>query len=248
MDRIELCKEKYTELFGGVDSSSSQLDQEFMDILQNFIFGEVFYVGNIDDNMRELITIVVLTVNQTLPQLNSHINAALNIGVTPIEIKEAIYQCAPLIGFPKVLNAINIANEVFKIRNIELPLESQKTTKENERYEKGREIQYPIYGDAIKNNMKDLPYNLGEIIPRFLTEVCFGDFYTRNGLDLKTRELLVLCVLAVLGGTEKQILSHSKGNLKVGNSKETMISAMIHCIPYMGFPRAFNAINIIKEI
>ncbi|MGL5314447.1 MAG: carboxymuconolactone decarboxylase family protein [Peptostreptococcaceae bacterium] len=248
MDRIELCNEKFTELFGEVDNSTPGTDQEFMDILQRFIFGEVFYVGELDDKLRELITVVVLTVNQTLPQLSAHTNAALNIGVKPIEIKEAIYLCAPLIGFPKSLNAINIVNEVFKSRNIQLPLESQKTVEENNRYEKGKEIQFPLYGDAIKERMKDLPSNFGEVIPRFLTEVCFGDFYTRSGLDLKTRELLVLCMLASLGDTEKQIISHSKGNIKAGNSKETMIAAMIHCIPYMGFPRVFNAINTIKEV
>lgn len=248
MDRVELCNKKYSELFGAIDGDMPQLDQEFMEILQGFIFGEVFYIGNLDDKLRELISIVVLTTNQTLPQLNAHINASLNIGVTPIEIKEAIYQCAPLIGFPKVLNSINVVNEVFELRNIQLPLESQKTTNESDRYEKGKEIQHSIYGDTIKRNYKDLPEDLGEIIPNLLTEVCFGDFYTRKGLDVKVRELLVLCALAVLGGTEKQLISHTKGNLKVGNSKETMIFAMVHCIPYMGFPRAFNALNIIKDI
>ena len=73
----------------------------------------------------------------------------------------------------------------------------------------------------------------------------FGDFYTRNGLDVKTRELLVLCVLATLG-TEFQIEAHAKGNLKAGNNKETMIAAMVQCIPYIGFPNGINAINIIK--
>jgi 4-carboxymuconolactone decarboxylase len=82
--------------------------------LQRFIFGEVFYQGNLDDRMRELITLVVLATNQTLPQLKAHVLAALNVGLTPIEIKEAVYQCAPYIGFPKTLNAINEVNEVLK--------------------------------------------------------------------------------------------------------------------------------------
>jgi 4-carboxymuconolactone decarboxylase len=45
-----------------------------------------------------------------------------------------------------------------------------------------------------------------------------------------------------------QIRAHSAGNLKVGNSKETLISAMIHCFPYIGFPRAVNAIRMINEL
>ena len=79
-----------------------------------------------------------------------------------------------------------------------------------------------------------------------LTETCFGDFYTRGGLDLKTRELLVFCGLATLGGTDRQMASHALGNLKAGNTGETLIAAMIQCYPYIGFPRISNAINIIK--
>ena len=89
-----------------------------MRILQRFIFGEVCYTGSLDDRMRELITITVLAVNQTLPQLKSHVGACLHIGITPVEIREAIYQCAPFIGFPKTLNAIAAMNEVFTQQGI----------------------------------------------------------------------------------------------------------------------------------
>ena len=87
-----------------------------MRILQRFIFGEVSYAGSLDNRMRELITITVLTVNQTLPQLKAHVGACLNVGLTPEEIREAVYQCAPFVGFPKTLNAIAAMNETFAER------------------------------------------------------------------------------------------------------------------------------------
>jgi 4-carboxymuconolactone decarboxylase len=146
------------------------------------------------------------------------------------------------------LNALDTINSVFKSRGIELPLESKGTVEESQRFEKGKEKQFPLYGDGMKRNMKDLPGGFGEIIPRLLTEMGFGDFYTRDGLDIKTRELTIYCVLATLGGTERQMVSHAIGNLKVGNTKETLISAMVHCFPYIGFPRVSNAINVIKEV
>ena len=218
-----------------------------MNILQPFIFGEVFYIGNLGDTTRELITITALVTNQTLPQLKVHTAAALNVGVKPIQIREVVYQLAPFIGYPKVLNALDIINSVFKSRGIRLPLENQATVRDHERFEKGREKQYPLYGDRMIEAMKDLPAGLGEIIPKMLTESGFGDFYTRKGLDIKTRELIIFCALATLGGTERQMNSHAVGNLKVGNTKETLISAMIQCYPYIGFPRISNAINIIKD-
>ena len=95
--------------------------------------------------------------------------------------------------------------------------------------------------------MRTLPAGMDESVPRFLTEMCFGDFYTRNGLDVKTRELLMLCVLTTLGA-DKQIASHAIGNIRAGNDKETLYAAIIQCLPYIGFPLALNAINIIKSI
>lgn len=245
--RVERARKKYGELFGPQTVANSS-DPELMSILQRFIFGEIFYIGNLDDRTRELITITVLTTNQTLPQLKAHTSAALNIGVTPIEIREVVYQCAPFIGFPKVLNALDTINKVFESKGIKLPLENKGTVGEQERFEKGKEKQYPLYGDGMIQNMKDLPGGLGEAIPRMLTESCFGDFYTRGGLDIKTRELTIFCALATLGGTERQMVSHAAGNLKVGNSKETLLSAMVHSYPYIGFPRISNAINVIKEV
>lgn len=246
MTRIERTEKTYKELFGQ-DINASKTDPELMNILQRFIFGEVFYAGNLDNKTRELITITTLTVNQTLPQLKAHTNAALNVGVKPIEIRESIYQLAPFIGFPKVLNALETINSVFESRGIQLPLQNEGTVKEEERLEKGKEKQVPIYGSGMKEAMKDLPGDFGTIIPDMLTTSLFADFYTRGGLELKTRELLIYCALATLGGTERQMASHAVGNLKVGNTKETLVAAMVQCYPYIGFPRISNAINVVKD-
>ncbi|WP_204660797.1 carboxymuconolactone decarboxylase family protein [Dyadobacter sandarakinus] len=245
--RTQRAAVKYKELFAQ-DITASKTDPELMTILQSVIFGEVFYIGNLNDKTRELITITALTTNQTLPQLIPHTNAALNVGVTPIEIREVIYQCAPFIGFPKVLNAMEVVNKVFEQKGIKVPLEMQGTVTEASRHEKGVEQQVPLYGDKMKQNMQDLPAGLGNELADLLTESCFGDFYIRNGLDLKTRELMVFCALATLGGTEKQMASHAAGNMKAGNNKETLISAMVQLYPYVGFPRAANAIYTIREV
>ena len=244
--RVQRANKKYKELFGA-PAVMSATDPELMTILQRFIFGEVFYAGNLDDKTRELITITALTTNQTLPQLKAHTNAALNIGVSPVEIREVVYTCAAFIGYPKVLNALDTINSVFKSRGIKLPLESKGTINENERFEKGKEMQVPLYGEGMRKYMKDLPGNFSKTIPDMVTVSLFGDFYTRQGLGIKTRELMIFCALATLGGTERQMISHAVGNLKVGNSKETLISAMVQCYPYIGFPRISNAINVIKD-
>ncbi len=246
MTRTEICKKNYKILFGGEALTQAGNDSEMMAILQKYIFGEIFTIGELDIKTREMLTVMSLATQQTLPQLKAHINAALNVGVTPVELREAIYQCAPFIGFPKTLNALNVLNEVFKERGIKTPLNSQITVNEDDRYEKGLALQSPIYGDEIKQSLTNLPDNMGDDVARLLTEVCFGDFYTRGGLDLKTRELLALSVLVTLGD-ESTIRSHIKGNLKVGNSKEVIAASIIQCMPYVGFPSALKALKILKE-
>jgi len=53
-----------------------------------------------------------------LPQLNVHINGALNVGCKPEEIVETIIQMAVYVGFPAALDVMSIAKEVFQERNI----------------------------------------------------------------------------------------------------------------------------------
>ena len=248
MDRVKNCEEKFGELFGGKPTQNEGNDPEFMRILQRFIFGEVCYTGSLDNRMRELITITVLTVYGALPQLKSHTGACLNIGIPPVEIRETVYQCAPFIGFPKTLNAIAVIDEAFQANGISLPQDPCATVTEDTRYEQGRALQAPVYGEEIADKYGWLPGGFAEAVPRWLTALCFGDFATRKGLPVKERELLTAVILAALGGAEMQVRAHVSGALKVGNTKEEVVCALVHAMPYMGMPRLFNALNCAKEL
>lgn len=244
--REEVCKNNFESLFKTNWNPNYGSDPEIMSILQKYIFGDIFTIGNLDNKTREMVTVTSLTVQQTLPQLKAHINALLNTGATPLEVREIIYQCAPFIGFPKTLNAIEIMNQVFTEKGINLPLETATTTKETNRYNLGKNIQNPIYGDEIEQALNSVPNKMGKDVSNLLTEVCFGDFYTRKGLDIKTRELLVLAILTTTGNTDT-LKSHIKGNLKIGNSKEKIAAVIIQCMPYTGFPNAIKALKLLQD-
>jgi 4-carboxymuconolactone decarboxylase len=246
MDRIERSQQKFAELFGNAEFSTFVTDPEFQDILNRFIFGDVYYHGSLNDRQRELITLVVLATNHSLTRLRAHVGAALKVGLTPVEVKEAIYQCAPYIGFPKALDALEQANSVFAERNIRLPLESQKHVNEDNRHEKGLELRVAIFGDQTRQLIQNAPENQKHI-QDYLSGFCFGEIYSRGGLDIKTRELLTLCILSALGGCEPQLRSHVQGNLNVGNDRELMIEAITQCLPFMGYPRTLNALNCVND-
>lgn len=248
MDRKERTEEKVQELFRMPAAGDEGTDGEFMQILQRYIFGDLCYTGSLDNRMRELVTITVLTTIQALPQLKAHLAACLNVGCTPVEIREVLYQCAPFIGFPRTLNAISAMNEVFQQNGIALPLPKQGTVTDQDRYEKGLAIQAPVYGTEIRDRYTWLPEPFDEAVPRFLTEFGFGDFNTRAGLDQKTRELLTVIILASLGGAETQVKSHVYGALQTGSTKEEVVCALVHAGAYMGIPRLFNALNACKDL
>ena len=246
MNRIEVCKQNYRTLFSGEALTGQGTDPEMMDILQKFIFGEVFQTGELTLKQREMITCITLATMQTLPQLKAHAGAALNVGVTPVELREVMYLTAPFIGFPKMLNAVATVNEVFKERGISLPLEKQGTVTEETRHETGKAIQDKLYPGGIASVMEGVPGDMGKDVEQFLTDYFFGDIYSRDALDLQTRELLGYCVLTTLEA-ESQLHSHYHGNINAGNSPETLTAAVIQCLPYIGFPAAIKALRIIKE-
>lgn len=79
-----------------------------------FAFGDIYTRPQLDLKQRELITLSsLLTQGGCEPQLKVHIAGALNVGLTEEEIVETFIQCIPYVGFPKVLNAVFTAKEVF---------------------------------------------------------------------------------------------------------------------------------------
>ena len=97
-----------------------------------------------NDRTRELITATVLACLQALPQLKSHTAAALNVGVQPIKVRDAAYQLAPFISFPRTLNAVTTINEVSRDQGIELHLPNRGTVSDDNRYSMGPAEQEPL--------------------------------------------------------------------------------------------------------
>lgn len=84
-----------------------------------FAFGDIYTRQGLTTAERELITLSsLLTAGGCEPQLEVHINGALNVGITPERIIETFLQCIPYTGFPKVLNAVSVAKKVFAEREI----------------------------------------------------------------------------------------------------------------------------------
>lgn len=247
MNRAERSEQKIADLYENYKMDDCfKTDPEFSDIKKRFIFGDVFWHEGLNDKERTLITVAVLAALHTVSQIRDAVKYALNAGAEPEEIKEAVYHCAPYIGFPKTEDALKAVNDVFSELNIIVEKSGHAQVNEETRLEKGIAVQKSIFGDSIDSMRANAPEEQKHI-QDYLSAFCFGDFYTRSGLDIKLRELLTFCIISALGGCENQVKAHVQGNLNAGSSKEKLICAITQCLPYIGFPRTLNAIACINE-
>jgi len=247
MNITETANRNHEELFPNHKSTLKITDPELIEVFDNFAFDEVLAYGNMDTKTRVMMILASTIGSQALSEYKVMVGAALNVGVTPVEVKEIVYQAVPYVGIAKIFDFIHAANEILESRGIKLPLEGQSTTTPETRYEKGLEVQKAIFGEMIDKMYKDSPADQLHI-QKYLSANCFGDYYTRKGLDLKTRELLTFSIILSLGGCEPQLKGHIQGNLNVGNDKAVLLNTVTQLLPYVGYPRTLNAIRCINEV
>lgn len=142
------------------------------------------------------------------------------------------------------MDALGIMNRVFSENQIDLPLENVGTTDRDNRTEEGLKAQETITGMSSTDSagLEQQPRS-----SRYLARNCFGDYYTRGGLEIETREMLTLAILVNLG-TEVQISRHIMGNTNMGRSREFISDVIYTCLPYAGYPRILNALNCLETV
>lgn len=246
MKLTEKAKAYLSKIFSEEKGGLQENDPEFAERFYNFAFDEVVNQGDMDDKTRMLAILAALTGCQGTDAYRVMAKAALRVGVTPVEIKEVTYQAVAYLGIGRVLPFFAINNEILKEDGVSLPLEAQAKTTMETRLEAGIQAQVDIFGDGMKEFYKSGPEE-SRHINRWLADNCFGDYYTRKGLDYRQREMITFCFIAAQGGCEPQLVSHAQANMKVGNNKEFLIRVISQCLPYIGYPRSLNALRCVNE-
>lgn len=223
-------------------------DPELFEIFDNFALGEVLGHGGLDARTRLMCILASNVASQGRAAFRATLDAALGAGVTSVEVKEVLYQAVPYVGMAKVADFIGAANDVLEARGVGLPLEGQSTTTPADRFEKGLAVQRSIFGAGHIDAMREAAPENQKHIQQYLSDNCFGDFLTRGGLDVKTRELVTFSLLVSLGGCEPQVKGHIAGNVNLGNDKAVLLAVVTQLLPYIGYPRTLNAIGCLNEV
>lgn len=246
MSITEHAKNYHEKMFPGMVSSLAQTDPEFIELFDNFTFDEVVSSDDLDDRTRMLAILATLLGCQGVEEYEKMLPAALNLGVTPVEAKEVVYQATAYFGIGRVYPFLAVTNAVLTQRGVSLPLEGQCTTAAETRLSAGIQAQVDIFGEGMREFYKSGAAE-SRHISRWLAANCFGDYYTRTGLDYRQRELITFCFLAAQGGCEPQLQSHAAANMRIGNDKAFLIKVISQCLPFIGYPRSLNALDCVNR-
>lgn len=169
------------------------------------------------------------------------VNAALEAGIDPAVVREATYQSIAYLGMPMVYPFIKSMSKIFKKKGILLESGMQV----QDRLIDGNNKQIELFGPGMKESWLNAPDNK-KLINKYLADNCFGDYYTRKGLDNRQRELATFCYLAGLQALP-QLTAHAGANMKNGNSEQYLIAVVDALVPYLGYPRSLNTLTCIEN-
>ena len=244
----ERARANHDELFPAHVSTLAGFDPELIEVFDNFAFDEVLRFGVLDVRTRLMVQLASLIALQALGEYRIMLGAALTAGVTPVEVKEIVYQAVPYAGMAKVYDFLHATNGMLTERGVELPLPGQSVTTPETRAEKGLAVQAQIVGNSTVEKLYASAPADEQHIQRFLSANCFGDYLTRGGVDVPTRELLTFSMLVSLGGCEPQVKGHVAANLNVGNDRTKLIAVLTHLLPFIGYPRTLNGLRCVDEV
>jgi 4-carboxymuconolactone decarboxylase len=92
--------------------------------------------------------------------------------------------------------------------------------------------------------------DLADFAPGLGAQVRYGlgAVFTRPGLDMRSRELVTVCMLAALGGSEQQLAFHMGGALRMGATPEEVVEALTLVSVCAGLPRGINGMKVAREV
>lgn len=235
-------------LFDKNNPTSIKDEPELSAISERFIYNDINKQIKMSTAQQELLTIVVLTANNTPDDIPAHVQGAIKAGASAEQIHESVIHCTPYIGLSKAKAALERVNKALELLHIKAPCAPAGTTTDDTRYEAGLAVQRAIFGAENIDKMNDSAPADQKHINYNLSANCFGDYYTRKVLDVKERELVTFTAIVTLGGCEPQAKAHASANIAVGNTRQDLLDALTIALPYIGYPRTLNGLACVNAV
>jgi 4-carboxymuconolactone decarboxylase len=118
----------------------------------------------------------------------------------------------------------------------------------SERYEAGLEYLQRAQGEQSANRIEAALRSISASYADYSISATYGDVFTREGLDLRSRQLVTIAVLAALGDCEPQLRLHIRAGLNMGLEGDEIVEVIVQVAAYAGAPRASNAMRVAGEV
>lgn len=188
---------------------------------------------------RSIVTIAALIARNQTIEMPYYFNLALDNGVKPREISEIITHLAFYSGWANAASAVAVAKDVFANRKIgadQLPPASPSLL--------------PIDKDAEAKRAANVEQQFGKVAPgivHYTTDVLFRDLWLRPDLAPRDRSLVTVSAL-IASGQVAQIMYHLNRAMDNGLTKEEAGEVITHLAFYAGWPNAFSALSVVKDV
>jgi 4-carboxymuconolactone decarboxylase len=206
---------------------------------QKYVHGDLWKRPGLSSRDRSIVTVAALIARDQTAELPYYLGLSLDNGVKPSEISEIITHLAFYTGWANAIDAIPAAKEVFESRNIgadQLPPASGPLL--------------PLDETAEKQRATRVGEQFGQITPslvQYTTDVLFRDLWLRPALAPRDRSLVTVSAL-IATGQVAQITYHLNRAMDNGLTREEAGEVLGHLAFYAGWPDAFSAAPVIKDV
>ena len=227
-------------------------DPEITETIDNFTYDETLtqYDGTMSERTRVMCILASTLGCNSINEFKQYVDACLNVGIKPREIREIVYQAYPYLGVSQVVEYNLLLNDIFDNNFVLLPLDDQRTVEETEESldKAGRELYDRAHGEGAAQRLEESFPEGQKHIAHYIIAHCYGEFYTRNGIDLRHREFITISFLASMGYCDDLLRKHIKANKNLKATKKELESIITTIMPWIGFPKALKAFEAINEV
>ena len=121
------------------------------------------------------------------------------------------------------------------------------TTSASKDFEKGLATRKQVMGEDFVANAFANATEFTMPMQEYITRNAWGDVWQRPGLDMKTRSLVTLALLAALG-KQHELKGHVRGALNNGATAQEIQEVLLHTSIYCGVPTAVDAFRSAAEV
>jgi 4-carboxymuconolactone decarboxylase len=206
---------------------------------QGVVLGEIWKRPGLSGRDRSIATLAALIARNQTVEMPYYLALAIENGVKPAEISEAITHLAFYSGWGNAMSAVAVAKDVFAERKIgadQLPPVSPSLL--------------PLNEAAEADRSKRVGEQFGQVFPgvvQYTTDVLFRDLWLRPGLAPRDRSLVTISSL-VASGQVAQLTGHLNIGMNNGLTQAEIVEAITHLAFYVGWPNIFSAMPVAKDV